>query len=65
MGKKSKEHRKKVANRNLQLNREKESLNKMKERILMDIINKETQMGLLDDVPNSTESNINYDGPQI
>ncbi len=66
MGKKSKEHRKKVANRNAKINNQKKSLNKLREKMIMDIINRESEKGLLDaNVNDELQNNINLDGPQI
>jgi hypothetical protein len=66
MGKRSKEHRKKVANRNVNINNQKKSLNKLKEKMIMDIINRESEKGLLDaNVNDELQNNINLDGPQI
>lgn len=66
MGKRSKEHRKKVANRNANINNQKRSLNKLKEKMIMDIINRESEKGLLDaNVNDESQNNINLDGPQI
>lgn len=68
MGKKAKEHRKKVAARNERMNAAKKQLQKQQERFLMDLIQREKEAGRFNsptepmvDVP---EINIT-DGPQI
>lgn len=68
MGKKAKEHRKKVAARNEKINAAKKQLQKQQEKFLMDLIQREKEAGRFNaptepmiDVP---EINIT-DGPQI
>lgn len=64
MGKKDKEHRKKVEKRNNLLKHKKRILENSQKRILMDIIQKEKEAGLFDNNPiESTDSPII--GPQI
>ncbi len=59
MGKKAKEHRKKVAKRNAKLNEEKKKYQKNAMDFLMKLIGKEKEKGLFDGpvqpIPNSNE----------
>lgn len=78
MGKKAKEHRKKVAKRNAKLNEQKKSHQKKAMDYLMKLIRKEKEKGMFDgpvqpsvssqtDVPNPTPTvtTTDYNGPQI
>lgn len=78
MGKKAKEHRKKVAKRNAKLNQEKKNRQKTAMDYLMKLIRKEKESGLFDGpvqpsvssetnvpAPTPTVPTTDYNGPQI
>jgi hypothetical protein len=68
MGKKAKEHRKKVAKRNAQIKQNQEKFQKMQKEMLMKLIEQEKQKGLFDNmpsVPNIPSINPNLDGPNF
>ena len=78
MGKKAKEHRKKVAKRNAKLNQEKKNRQKTAMDYLMKLIRKEKESGLFDGPvqpsvasetnvlsPTPTAPTTDYNGPQI
>ncbi len=67
MGKKSKDHRKKVATRNAAINNQKRSNAKMHEKFIQQLINRENLNGdfnaeILED---STFTTIDLDGPTL
>jgi ABC-type Fe3+-citrate transport system substrate-binding protein len=68
MGKKAKEHRKKVAARNEKINTAKKQLQKQQERFLMDLIQREKEAGKFN---SPTETIVDVpeidltDGPQL
>jgi len=51
MGKKAKEHRKKVAKRNAQIKQTQAKYQKMQKEMLMSLIEQEKQKGLFDNMP--------------
>ena len=51
MGKKAKEHRKKVAKRNAQIKQAQAKYQKMQKEMLMSLIEQEKQKGLFDNMP--------------
>lgn len=67
MGKKTKDHRKKVANRNTAINNAKRSNAKMHEKFIQQIIEREKLNGNLDvDIlEDSTFTTIDLDGPTL
>lgn len=72
MGKKVKEHRKKVAKRNAKIKQSQEKFQKMQKEMLMKLIEQEKQKGMFDNTPSvpsipSLVPNINpnLDGPNF
>lgn len=67
MGKKSKDHRKKVASRNTAINNAKRSNAKMHEKFIQQIIEREKLNGNLDAdiLEDSTFTTIDLDGPTL
>jgi len=66
MGKKTKDHRRKVANRNTTITNSKKSAHKMQEEFIQQIIEREKNNGSLghsDILSDSTLSVIDVDGP--
>lgn len=61
MGKKAKEHRKKVQKRNTKIKNEQKSFSKIKEKMLMELIQKEKEKGMFDD----KNDNIIEDGTKL
>lgn len=63
MGKKSKDHRKKVNARNEQIKSQQKQYDKAREKFLMDLIERERQAGLFDQ--NNNETTVVSDGPTL
>jgi hypothetical protein len=61
MGKKDKEHRKKVASRNARIKQEQEKYRKMQKEMLMKLIEEEKKKGMFDNIPQIPS----MDGPTI
>lgn len=68
MGKKAKEHRKKVAARNQKIQQQRKSIENAQRKFIMDLIEKEKKVGLFDNnqppVPVPSNDPI-IEGPQI
>ena len=64
MGKKDKEHRKKIAKRNESIKQQQKSLQKAKDKIISEIIKKEQEQGKFNNNP-SIDTVISNPGPQI
>jgi len=65
MGKKEKEHRKKVEARNNRLKQDKLKNDKIKREFFMDLIKKEKEMGMFDNTPSIKSEGPIIDGPTI
>ena len=66
MGKKAKEHRKKVAKRNDAIKNEQKKFQKQQQERLMELIEKEKQMGAFMNTPNATTMDIpGLQGPML
>ena len=64
MGKKAKEHRKKVNARNAQIKSQQKQMEKARERFIMDLIEREKQAGLFDQA-NNDNTTVVSDGPTL
>lgn len=69
MGKKAKEHRKKVAARNAKIQQQKKSIQNAQRKFLLDLIEKEKQSGAFDNNPTLSSMPVTdspvIEGPQI
>jgi type II secretory pathway component PulC len=70
MGKKAKEHRKKVAARNQKMKHQKRSIENAQRKFIMDLIEREKQAGAFNDNPTlinalNTDASVIVEGPQI
>lgn len=66
MGKKDKDHRKKVAARNSRINDEKDKLQKKQREFLMELIKKEKERGAFENTPSVDQINDPLiEGPTI
>ena len=67
MGKKDKEHRKKVAARNQKIKQQQKSAENSQRKFIMDLIEREKQAGLFNDnsQPGSMPTDALIEGPQI
>lgn len=64
MGKKEKEHRKKVAARNAKIKQDQSRYQKIQKEMLMKLIEEEKKKGMFDNIPqiSSMGSDVNIDG---
>jgi cell division protein FtsL len=65
MGKRDKEHRKKVAKRNEQISQQRKSNEKLQREFIMDLINKEKMSGKFDNNPTLPPDVSGILGPTI
>jgi len=66
MGKKDKEHRKKVAIRNIKIKQEQDRFKKMQKEMLLKLIEEEKKKGMFDNVPQVSPINdMGISGPII
>jgi len=65
MGKKAKEHRKKVANRNARMKQEKAKYDKMRKNLIEQLIKSEQEKGLFDNTQTLPDIQLDTDGPQL
>ena len=66
MGKKAKEHRKKVAARNQKIKQQQKSTENAQRKFIMDLIERENQAGLFNDSQTgSIPNDVLIEGPQI
>lgn len=64
MGKKAKEHRKKVAARNQKIQHQKKSIENAQRKFILDLIEREKQAGAFNDNPTLSNA-LNVDAPVV
>ncbi len=65
MGKRDKEHRKRVAKRNENIKVKEKQIKKIQQKMLMELIEKEKQKGLFDNIEKVSNDIDEIDGPEI
>ena len=67
MGKRAKDHRKKVEARNKRINQDKENIQKRQKEFIMDLIRKEKERGAFENTPNIPQNSVESltEGPAI